>query len=103
MRALAVSGGVAQVCMYSGFLKKDEDATVDDAVRHIMHMIDVMGVDHVGIGSDFDGGGGIPGLENASWFISLTERLIAQGLSDQDLSLIWGRNFLNVWSINAGV
>ena len=103
MRALAASGGVAQVCMYSGFLKKEEDATVDDAVRHIMHMIDVMGVDHVGIGSDFDGGGGIPGLENASWFISLTERLIAQGLSDQDLSLIWGCNFLNVWSINAGV
>lgn len=103
MRALAASGGVAQVCMYSGFLKKDEDATIDDAVRHIMHMIDVMGVDHVGIGSDFDGGGGIPGLEDASWFISLTERLIAQGLSDQDLSLIWGRNFLNVWSINAGV
>jgi len=103
MRALAQSGGVAQVCMYSGFLKKEEDATVIDAVRHIMHMIDVMGVDHVGIGSDFDGGGGIPGLENASWFISLTERLIAQGLSDQDLSLIWGRNFLNVWSVNAGV
>ena len=103
MRALAQSGGVAQVCMYSGFLKKEEDATVEDALRHIMHMIDVMGVDHVGIGSDFDGGGGIPGLENASWFISLTGRLIAQGLSDQDLSLIWGRNFLNVWSLNAGV
>ena len=103
MRALAQSGGVAQVCMYSGFLKKEEDATVEDALRHIMHMIDVMGVDHVGIGSDFDGGGGIPGLEDASWFISLTGRLIAQGLSDQDLSLIWGRNFLNVWSLNAGV
>lgn len=103
MRALAQSGGVAQVCMYSGFLKKEEDATVEDALRHIMHMIEVMGVDHVGIGSDFDGGGGIPGLENASWFISLTGRLIAQGLSDQDLSLIWGRNFLNVWSLNAGV
>ena len=103
MRALAQSGGVAQVCMYSGFLKKEDDATVEDALRHIMHMIDVMGVDHVGIGSDFDGGGGIPGLENASWFISLTGRLIAQGLSDQDLSLIWGRNFLNVWSLNAGV
>ena len=103
MRALAQSGGVAQVCMYSGFLKKEEDATVEDALRHIMHMIEVMGVDHVGIGSDFDGGGGIPGLEDASWFISLTGRLIAQGLSDQDLSLIWGRNFLNVWSLNAGV
>ncbi len=103
MRALAASGGVAQVCMYSGFLKKEEDATVEDAVRHIMHMIDVMGINHVGIGSDFDGGGGVPGLEDASWFVSLTERLMAQGLSDEDLSLIWGRNFLSVWSANIGV
>ena len=103
MRALARSGGVAQVCLYSGFLKKDGNATVEDAVRHIMHMIDVMGVDHVGIGSDFDGGGGLPGLEDASWFISLTERLMAEGLSDSDLSLVWGANFLKVWSINAGL
>ena len=100
MSALAASGGVAQVCMYSGFLKKEEDATVEDAVRHIMHMIDVMGINHVGIGSDFDGGGGVPGLEDASWFVSLTERLMAQGLSDEDLSLIWGRNFISVWSAN---
>lgn len=103
MRALARSGGVAQVCLYSGFLKKDGNATVEDAVRHIMHMIDVMGVDHVGIGSDFDGGGGLPGLEDASWFISLTERLMAEGLSDSDLSLVWGANFLKVWSINVGL
>lgn len=103
MRALARSGGVAQVCLYSGFLKKDGNATVEDAVRHIMHMIDVMGVNHVGIGSDFDGGGGLPGLEDASWFISLTERLMAEGLSDSDLSLVWGANFLKVWSINAGL
>ena len=103
MRALAASGGVAQVCLYSGFLKKGGAATVDDAVRHIMHMIDVMGVEHVGIGSDFDGGGGLPGLEDASWFVSLTERLMAQGLSDMELSLVWGRNFLNVWRANIGV
>ena len=103
MRALARSGGVAQVCMYSGFLKKEEDATVIDAVRHIMHMIDVMGVDHVGIGSDFDGGGGIPGLEDASWFVSLTGRLMAEGLTDEQLSLLWGRNFLSVWSANIGL
>jgi microsomal dipeptidase-like Zn-dependent dipeptidase/gamma-glutamyl-gamma-aminobutyrate hydrolase PuuD len=103
MRALAASGGVAQVCLYSGFLKKGGAATVDDAVRHIMHMIDLMGVEHVGIGSDFDGGGGLPGLEDASWFVSLTERLMAQGLSDMELSLVWGRNFLNVWSANIGV
>ena len=103
IRALASSGGVAQVCLYSGFLKKGGNATIDDAVRHIMHMIDVMGVDHVGIGSDFDGGGGLPGLEDASWFVTLTERLMAEGLSDDDLSLVWGRNFLRVWSTNIGV
>lgn len=103
MRALAASGGVAQICLYSGFLKKDGGATVDDAVRHIMHAVDVMGVEHVGIGSDFDGGGGLPGLEDASWFVTLTERLMAQGLSDMDLSLIWGRNFLAVWRANIGV
>ncbi len=101
MRALAESGGVAQVCMYSGFLKKEEDATVDDAVSHILHMIDVMGVEHVGIGSDFDGGGGIPGLEDASWFVALTGRLMAKGLTDSDLSLIWGGNFIRVWRANA--
>ena len=100
MRALSESGGVAQVCLYSGFLKKGGNATIDDAVRHIMHMIEVMGVDHVGIGSDFDGGGGLPGLEDASWFTRLTCRLMAQGLSDQDLSLVWGQNFLNVWRRN---
>ena len=102
MRALAAGGGVAQVCLYSGFLKKGGGATVDDAVRHIIHMIDVMGINHVGIGSDFDGGGGLPGLEDASWFISLTERLMAEGLNDEELSLVWGRNFLNVWSANIG-
>ena len=102
MHALATKGGVAQVCLYSGFLKKGGNATVEDAVRHIMHMIDIMGVDHVGIGSDFDGGGGLPGLEDASWFVSLTARLMAQGLSDDDLSLVWGRNFLRVWSNIAG-
>ena len=97
MRALSECGGVAQVCLYSGFLRKGGNATIQDAVRHIMHMIDVMGVDHVGIGSDFDGGGGLPGLEDASWFLKLTESLMEQGLSDQDLSLVWGQNFLNVW------
>ena len=89
--------------MYSGFLKKGGNATVLDAVRHIMHMIDVMGVEHVGIGSDFDGGGGLLGLEDASWIISLTERLIAEGLTDEQLSLVWGRNFLNVWRANCGI
>ena len=97
MRALAAKGGVAEVCLYSGFLKKGGGATVDDAVKHIVHMVDVMGIDSVGIGSDFDGGGGLPGLEDASRFNSLTRRLMREGFSDDDLSKIWGRNFIRVW------
>lgn len=98
MRALAKAGGVAQVCLYGGFLRKDGEATIEDAVKHILHMTDVMGAGHVGIGSDFDGGGGIRGLEDASGLVDLTRRLLAEGFSHNDLRQIWGENFLNVWS-----
>lgn len=97
MRTLANSGGVAQACLYHGFVRKGGNATIADAVRHIMHMIDVMGITHVGIGSDFDGGGGIAGIEDASAFTEITRRLLAEGLTDEDLHLVWGENFLNVW------
>ena len=57
LRALRDCGGVAQVCLYSGFLRPEAEgrATVSDAVRHLLHMIDVAGIHHVGIGTDFDG------------------------------------------------
>lgn len=97
MKALAACGGVMQICGYTYFLRKSGNATADDMVRHIIHAIDVMGIDHVGIGSDFDGGGGIPGFNDASWFLPLTARLVREGLSDQDLGKVLGRNFLNVW------
>ena len=60
-------------------------ATLTDAVRHILHMISVAGIDHVGIGTDFDGDGGVPGCANASELINLTEALQAEGLTDDDL------------------
>ena len=96
LRALAASGGVAQVCLYDGFLRKEGGATIDDAVRHIMHMVSVAGIDHVGIGTDFDGDGGIIGCANASEVINLTRRLRAEGLSEQDIEKLWGGNFLRV-------
>lgn len=99
MRALAARGGVAQVCLYDGFIKRGGGATIADAVRHIVHMADVMGTDHIGIGSDFDGGGGLLGLEDASVLLNLTRRLIAEGFTLADLRGIWGANFLRVWSI----
>ena len=99
LRALAASGGVAQVCLYDGFLRKEEGSTIDDAVRHIKHMVSVAGIDHVGIGTDFDGDGGIIGCADASELINLTRRLRAEGFSEQDIEKLWGGNFLRVMRI----
>lgn len=99
LRALAASGGVAQVCLYDGFLRQEGGATVDDAVRHILHMVNIGGIDHVGIGTDFDGDGGIIGCADASEVINLTRRLLAEGFAEEDLAKLWGGNFLRVMRI----
>ena len=96
LRALAASGGVAQVCLYDGFLRKEGGATIDDAVRHIVHMVKIAGIDHVGIGTDFDGDGGIIGCADASEVINLTRHLRAAGFTLQDIEKLWGGNFLRV-------
>ena len=99
LRALAQAGGVAQVTLYHGFLRLEEEgipATVTDGVRHLMHMIDVAGIDHVGIGTDFDGDGGVPGCACASELINFTRLLLAEGLTFHDLQKIWGGNWLRV-------
>ena len=96
MRALAAKGGVMQVTLYPGFLVKDGEATIEDAMRHLEHAIDVMGIDHVGLGTDFDGDGGIRGLANSSELTNFTRQLMARGFSQEDIQKIWGGNFLRV-------
>ncbi len=98
LRAIAEVGGVAQATFYPGFLRTDGEATIKDAVRHILHMIDVAGVDHVGVGSDFDGDGGVPGLNDESEMINLTRRLMAEGFGPTVLKKIWGGNIVRVMS-----
>ena len=98
MRALAAKGGVMQITMYNGFLVKDGEATVMDALRHLEHAIEVMGIDHVGIGTDFDGDGGVRGMANASELINFTRLLLSRKYSEQDIEKIWGGNFLRVMS-----
>ena len=94
LRALAAKGGVAQVTFYNGFLRTDGQASILDAVAHLNHMVDVMGIEHVGIGTDFDGDGGVPGLASASELINFTRRLLRERYSEADLRLIWGGNWL---------
>ena len=96
MRALAGKGGVAQVTFYEGFLRSDGKASILDAVEHIKHMVQVMGIEHVGIGTDFDGDGGVPGIASASEVVNLTRMLLKSGFSAADLQQLWGGNFLRV-------
>ena len=96
MRALAKKGGVMQITLYSGFLRSDGEATMEDAIAHLEHAIEVMGIDHVGIGTDFDGDGGIRGLANSSELLNLTRQLMSRGYSDDDIHKIWGGNFLHL-------
>ena len=96
MRALAAKGGVAQTTLYHGFLRAKGEATVLDALAHLDHAVAVMGIDHVGIGTDFDGDGGIRGFASASEALSFTRRLLARRYSEDDISKIWGGNFMRV-------
>ena len=105
MRALAARGGVMQVTLYNGFLvnattpdgsPSGSTATIADAMRHLEHAISVMGIDHVGLGTDFDGDGGIIGLASSSELLNFTKELIKRGYSQTDIQKIWGGNFLRI-------
>ena len=98
MRALAKADGVAQITVYPGFLRTDGEATVIDAIEHLCHAAKIMGVEHVGLGTDFDGDGGVPGLADASEIINFTRHLLRRQFSEQDIRLIMGGNFLRAMS-----
>jgi membrane dipeptidase len=71
-------------------------ATFEDYMAHLLHILKVAGVDHVGIGADWDGGGGVTGMEDVSALPRITEALLAAGYSEQDLRKIWSGNLLRV-------
>ena len=96
MRALAAKGGVAQTTIYHGFLRTQGEATIRDVMAHLDHAIDIMGIDHVGLGTDFDGDGGVRGLADSSELLNFTRQLLARRYSEQDIQKIWGGNFLRV-------
>ena len=73
-------------------------ANVLDFVDHIDHAVEVMGVDHVGISSDFDGGGGIDGWNDASETLNVTVELVRRGYTEEQIGKLWGSNLLRVWS-----
>jgi membrane dipeptidase len=71
--------------------------TIAQAVDHIDHVVKVAGIDHVGIGSDFDGGGGLADCVDVAGYPKITEELLKRGYSEKDIDKIWGGNFLRVF------
>ncbi|MEM1174706.1 MAG: dipeptidase [Pseudomonadota bacterium] len=72
-------------------------ATVKHVVDHIDHIVDVAGIDHVGIGCDFDGGGGIEGVFDASEVMNITIELVRRGYTEEQIEKIWGGNLVRVF------
>jgi len=142
LQALALNGGVIQICFVSSFLKKEkpnprrdkafealrakygsrreikdeavlakmreeymaifekypgERAKVKDVVDHIDYVVKLIGVDYVGIGTDFDGGGDIKGCEDVSQMPRITEELLRRGYSEEEIRKIWGGNLMRVF------
>jgi membrane dipeptidase len=98
LRTLAKNGGVIQVCFLNAYVKKHDPntATVSDVVDHIDHIVRVAGINHVGIGSDFDGGGGVIGCSDVSQMKNITLELLKRGYTIRDIRKIWGENLMRV-------
>ena len=100
--ALRDTGGVIQITAVPGFLRpggKAEQVTVADFVDHIDYAVQRIGIGHVGIGSDFDGGGGFSGWRDAGESANLTLELVQRGYSQVEIAALWGGNFLRVLRI----
>ncbi|GBR24430.1 dipeptidase [Kozakia baliensis] len=95
---LAESGGVVQVTAMSSFLKPSREgrANVDDLATHVAYIAERVGIDHVGVSSDFDGGGGIVDWADAGQSANVTRALSNKGFSSKEIAQIWGGNFLRV-------
>lgn len=96
MRALAQHGGVMHITIYDYFLRIGGHSSILHALQHLEHAIEVMGIDHVGLGTDFDGDGGVPGLNDASEMPQWTMALLRKRFSERDIAKIWGGNWLRV-------
>jgi membrane dipeptidase len=73
------------------------DITVSDFVDHIDYAVNLIGIDHVAISSDFDGGGGVAGWDDASETFNVTLELVRVGYNEDEIRKIWGENTLRVW------
>jgi len=104
LEGIAASGGLVAVTYVPPFLAHPpEDASLERVLDHVDYIVKTIGVDHVGLGSDFDGFGGVlPGLEDVSHLPALTAGLVARGYSDEQVAKVLGGNYLRVFRQVAG-
>ena len=96
LQLLKQNGGVVQLVAFDAYLKQGGGATVSDFVDHIDHAVESIGIDHVGISSDFGGGGGVQGWSNAGETFNVTLELVRRGYSEADIDKIWSGNTLRI-------
>jgi membrane dipeptidase len=106
IRAAARTGGVLGITAVRQFVRSAGNATIEDVLNHFDHAVKLAGVEHVGIGSDFDLDAhpsyDIPGLNNANRIYQLTDGLLRRGYTDAQISMMLGGNFeralRQIWS-----
>ncbi|TRO50614.1 membrane dipeptidase [Candidatus Bathyarchaeota archaeon] len=105
IKALAEKGGVMNLSFCGGFIKDgvgfDSEAVkkvrIEDWLDHLDHAVELVGTNHIGLGSDLDGGCGFPELNDVTKFPYLTKGMVSRGYSDQDIEKILGGNDLRVF------
>ena len=99
LRRLAARGALIQVNAYGPYLKDTQvggQATFEDYMQHVLHIIKVAGYEHVGFGADWDGGGGVQGHILQSLLPKVTSRLLQEGYTEAQIAAMWGGNLLRV-------
>jgi membrane dipeptidase len=99
LKAVKANGGVVHVTALPAYLKTNPQAsppTVSDLADHSDYVVKLIGIDHVGISSDFDGGGGIDGWNNAGETLNVTVELVRRGYSASEIGKIWSGNLMRV-------
>lgn len=96
LKAIADNGGVIGLVLFRGFVKDMDNTYIKDYVDHIDYVVNLIGIDHVAIGSDFDGGDIPLDMEDASDLYKITEELVNRGYSEKDIRKILGVNTLRV-------
>jgi membrane dipeptidase len=106
LRKLAQNGGVIGISFYARFLRKEQGSSsrvaIQDLIDHIDHAVQVAGIDHVGLGSDYDGARDYPiDLDDISCLPHITRELCIRGYHERDIKKILGDNFLRVFSFHS--